>query len=208
MVVTDFFGKSASRSAVVALALGAFAIGSISGCSIVRRTKRTVSDATAGAAVERGTGDYTNQLAAELSRIEGLKTETMADGIRITWSSAALFEFDSAMLTAESQRDLEQIAEVVAKFPDTDILIAGHTDSWGSDEYNQKLSERRAMSVRECLVELGVAPSRLRSEGRGERYPVASNDTEEGRDLNRRVEIEIRVDKGSRGPAAARGNQG
>lgn len=230
---TGFFEKRCFGVAVIGLAIGVLCLGSILGCSASRRTKGAVIggaagaaiggmagkqhdkttqgaviDAAAGAAIGGVIGHYMDKQAEELAKIEGAQTARVGDEIKVTWDSAILFDFDSAMLKLESQEKTRQMAGVFVKYPDTDIVIAGHTDTEGSDEYNQKLSERRAFSVRIYLVEMGVPPSRLRTEGYGELRPVATNDTEEGRRLNHRVEIEIRANQELKMRAAESKKQG
>ena len=98
---------------------------------------------------------------------------------------------DSVTITPTFQATLNEIARSMQTYPDSLIDVYGHTDSTGSDAYNQSLSERRAQSVANYLTMRGVSASRIRSQGFGESYPVASNDTPEGRQRNRRVEIKI-----------------
>jgi OOP family OmpA-OmpF porin len=102
------------------------------------------------------------------------------------------FEFDSADLTAEGRSILDRGAAMLEGNPGTRVEIVGHTDSRGSDEYNQGLSDRRAESVRAYLESKGIAANRLSASGRGESAPIASNDTDEGRAQNRRVELTAR----------------
>ncbi len=99
------------------------------------------------------------------------------------------FEFDSHKLTPESNAELDNQAKILRDNPEINILITGHTDSKGSDDYNMRLSDRRANSVREALIERGVAPERLKAEGRGETQPLNPDDTEAAE--NRRIEFEI-----------------
>ena len=99
------------------------------------------------------------------------------------------FEFDSARLTPNAKTVLRGVAERLLAHSDTEVEIAGHTDSKGSDEYNQALSERRAESVRDFLIDLGVDPGRLQARGYGDTGPVDSNATDEGRERNRRIEM-------------------
>ena len=101
------------------------------------------------------------------------------------------FEFDQAWLKPESAPILDRVAETMRGQPGMVVLIAGHTDSMGSDEYNINLSKGRAASVRRYLIEQGIDENRLRSQGFGERLPIASNDTDAGRALNRRVVFEV-----------------
>jgi OOP family OmpA-OmpF porin len=99
------------------------------------------------------------------------------------------FEFDSARLTPNAKTVLRGVAERLLAHSDNEVEIAGHTDSKGSDEYNQALSERRAESVRDFLIDLGVDPGRLQARGYGDTRPVDSNATDEGRERNRRIEM-------------------
>jgi ompA family protein len=102
------------------------------------------------------------------------------------------FNTNDTSLTAESNKELDKQSRFLKENPNVNITIVGHTDSRGSDEYNLKLSEGRAVSVMRALIDRGIAPERLKAEGRGETQPVASNETEEGRAENRRIEIEVR----------------
>lgn len=101
------------------------------------------------------------------------------------------FEFNKTRLRPDAQTILDWAVGVLKKYPDMNVEIAGHTDSVGSDEYNQKLSEGRAQSVMQYFVEHGVPESQLTAKGYGESQPIADNKTDEGRELNRRVELRI-----------------
>jgi outer membrane protein OmpA-like peptidoglycan-associated protein len=103
-----------------------------------------------------------------------------------------LFDSGSYFLRSESKQDLTQVADVLLRYPDTQIMVMGHTDSVGNDQSNQRLSEARAKSVADFLIFEGVAPARINWIGYGETMPLASNSTEAGRQRNRRVELEIR----------------
>jgi outer membrane protein OmpA-like peptidoglycan-associated protein/opacity protein-like surface antigen len=111
------------------------------------------------------------------------------------------FEFNKSTLTVNAQSILDQVADELQKRPDVNIALEGHTDSVGSDTYNQSLSTRRAQSVRQYLVKKGVAASRMTASGMGESNPVADNNTDAGRELNRRVEM--KVTSGSPGVSVA-----
>jgi outer membrane protein OmpA-like peptidoglycan-associated protein len=123
--------------------------------------------------------------------LDNADVERVGEGIKVTFDSGLLFDFDSSALRDEARQNLTEFAESMEEFEETKILVVGHTDAQGSEEYNQKLSDRRAESATSHLVDRGVDPSRLTSVGRGETEPVASNDTEEGRQQNRRVEVAI-----------------
>ena len=102
------------------------------------------------------------------------------------------FDFNSASLKPAFLPTLDKVASILSRYPKTTVTVIGHTDNIGSDAYNQALSERRARSVMNYLVDHGVAASRLDAVGRGESQPRATNATEAGRQLNRRVEILVR----------------
>ena len=123
--------------------------------------------------------------------IEGAKIERVGEGIKITFESGILFKTNSADLQPAAQDNIGKLAVILNKYPDTNILVEGHTDSTGSAELNQKLSERRADAVAGFAKGKGVAASRFTTVGYGFSQPVASNVTPEGRAQNRRVEIAI-----------------
>ncbi|MFQ5511478.1 MAG: OmpA family protein [Candidatus Krumholzibacteriia bacterium] len=195
------WGCSASRTKKGA-GIGAAAGAAIGAIVSDDKAKGAVIGGAAGAVGGGVVGHYMDKQAEELARIEGAKTERIGDEIRVTFESAILFDFDSAMLKAGSQTQIEQMAAVLVKYPDTDLIISGHTDAEGDESYNQKLSERRALSVRNYFVDSGVVPSRLETIGYGELRPVASNADDQGRAENRRVEIEIRANDDLRERAA------
>ena len=110
---------------------------------------------------------------------------------KVTLAADVLFDFDKSVIKPEGKAKLDDLADKV-KAVNLEVVIAiGHTDSIGSDAYNQKLSVRRAESVKAYLVSKGIEPNRIYTEGKGEKQPVASNKTKEGRAKNRRVEIEV-----------------
>ena len=124
--------------------------------------------------------------------LPGAEVERVGDGIKITMNeSIVTFAFNSSDLTSVAKANLDKLTQVLIDNPDTNIYIYGHTDSVGADDYNQKLSERRANSVRSYLMSKGISSGRLFASGEGETMPVASNDTDAGRAKNRRVEFAI-----------------
>lgn len=124
--------------------------------------------------------------------LPGAEVERVGEGIKITLGENTVnFDFNSSNLTSTAKANLDKLANVLVKNSDTNINIYGHTDSKGSDEYNQNLSERRANAVKAYLVSKGIASSRLFAMGVGEKQPVATNETEAGRAQNRRVEFAI-----------------
>jgi outer membrane protein OmpA-like peptidoglycan-associated protein len=137
-------------------------------------------------------GNYMDKQAAEIERdIAGAKVERIGEGIKITFDSGILFDVDRADLKYDSKSELAQLATILNKYSDTNIMLAGHTDSTGAAEYNMRLSERRAQSVGDYLTIQQVDPNRLDVRGFGMNEPVADNDTVAGRALNRRVEVAI-----------------
>lgn len=201
LLVVGLAGCESMSRAGQGAAIGA-GTGAVVGGVIGKATGSTARGAIIGAAVG-GTagaiiGRELDRQAEELDReLENARVETVRDeegntaGIRITFNSAILFDFDSFALRPEAQRDLEDLARSLRNYPNVDALIVGHTDSIGSESYNQRLSERRAEAVATFLAQRGVAPSRMLVSGMGMRQPVASNATPEGRQQNRRVEIAL-----------------
>ncbi len=110
---------------------------------------------------------------------------------KITYNADALFDFDKAVLKPEGKAKLDDLVEKISHVTLEVIIAVGHTDAIGSDAYNQKLSVRRAESVKAYLVGKGIEKNRVYTEGKGKKQPVADNKTEAGRAQNRRVEIEV-----------------
>lgn len=129
----------------------------------------------------------------EEARLHQIEIQRMEDDfIKINLSNEVSFDFDSANLKPAFTPTLGKVAQVLNRYPSSIVHVIGHTDSTGSEEYNQRLSERRAQSVASYLESQGVLGSRLRTEGRGESQPRDTNATEAGRQLNRRVELIIK----------------
>jgi outer membrane protein OmpA-like peptidoglycan-associated protein len=151
---------------------------------------------TAGAII----GHQMDQQAKELQlQIPGATVERVGEGIQVTFASGLLYDFDSDVIRDAAGENLRNLATSLEKFPNTVLLIVGHTDSQGSDSYNQDLSARRAQAASRYLGARGVASTRLRTSGRGEMEPVATNDTEYGRSQNRRIEVAIIANEATRG---------
>lgn len=123
--------------------------------------------------------------------LEGATVERVGEGIKITFDSGILFDVDKSALTPNAEANIRELAETLKKYDDTNILVEGHTDATGSDSYNMNLSERRAESVMSYAASIGVDRSRFQIKGYGETQPVATNDSETGRQQNRRVEVAI-----------------
>ncbi len=192
-------------------AIGAGA-GGLAGAIIGKATGSTVKGAIIGAAVG-GTagaliGNYMDRQAREMREdLENATIERVGEGIKVTFDSGILFAVDSHALKEQSRENLEELAEILQKYEDTNILFAGHTDSTGPEDYNQELSEERAKSVARYTSFIGVNSERMTIIGYGEEQPVASNETEYGRQQNRRVEIAIYANEKLK-RAAERGDLG
>lgn len=189
-----FSGCQASKT-VKGGAIGAGA-GAIIGGLIGKAAGNTAAGAIIGAAIG-GTagaliGNYMDRQAEEMKKdLAGAKIERVGEGIKITFDSGILFETNKADLQLGAQTNIQNLAKILNKYADTNVLIEGHTDSTGTGEYNQRLSERRAESVASFTKGQGVQGSRITTTGYGEIQPVAPNATAEGRKQNRRVEIAI-----------------
>jgi outer membrane protein OmpA-like peptidoglycan-associated protein len=170
--------------------------GGVVGGVIGDQLGNTVLGAIIGAAVG-GTagvliGNYMDKQAEEMQNdIAGAEIERVGEGIKITFDSGILFATNSSTLEPEAKRNIIKLATILNKYPDTNILVTGHTDSDGTDDYNQSLSERRAKAVYDYATMQGVPSSRFSVLGLGENEPVATNDTQDGKHLNRRVEIAV-----------------
>lgn len=179
--------KGAAIGAGAGGAVGA-AIGKAAGGTAEGAILGAVVGGTAGAIIGQRMDKKAEELDEELDNAD---VERVGEGIKVTFDSGLLFDFDSANLRPEAERDLAEFANSMEEFEETKILIVGHTDSKGPASYNQDLSERRAASAAEYLQEQDIDSSRLNTVGRGESEPVATNETAEGRQQNRRVEVAI-----------------
>ncbi|MGA9031360.1 MAG: OmpA family protein [Sulfuricaulis sp.] len=135
----------------------------------------------------------TSQLETQLKELNAKKTER---GLVITLGDV-LFDTNKAQLKSGSTRSMQKLADFLKQYPQRKARIEGYTDSTGSADYNQALSDRRAKAVRTSLVDMGISNDRISTQGYGEESPVASNDTAAGRQLNRRVEIVLSDDNGN-----------
>lgn len=153
-----------------------------------------LAGAAIGAVVGGGVGVYMDAQEEKIARIPGTSVERVApDTLLVHFDSDVLFAVDSASLNGSSRAALDEMAGVINEYRKTAVVVQGHTDSTGSEQHNQELSERRAGTVRNFLVGRGVAPARVTALGYGETSPRASNDTPRGRQLNRRVDVLLRA---------------
>ncbi|MHB8481915.1 MAG: OmpA family protein [Nitrospiria bacterium] len=169
--------------------LGGAAVGGLIGSQSGKAGQGALIGGLVGALGGGLIGNYMDKQAAELEKVA--ETRRTEDGIIVTMKDKILFDVDKAELKPESKNSLSKIAEVLRKYPKTDITIAGYTDSTGSSRHNQELSEKRAKAVEFSLINDGVKSNRITSRGFGSDNAVGDNSTVEGRALNRRVELHI-----------------
>jgi len=180
-------------------AAGGAAAGAIAGQVIGRDTKGTLIGAAIGAAVGglggAGVGrmmdNQERDMREALAKSEAAAVTREGNLLAVTFKGDVTFDTNSTVVRPGLYSELNRVAGVLSQYPQTLVRVEGHTDSVGTNEYNQDLSVRRAMAVKNLLVQRGVADSRIDSVGYGETMPVATNDTEAGRQRNRRVEIKI-----------------
>jgi outer membrane protein OmpA-like peptidoglycan-associated protein len=183
--------SKATKGALIGAAAGAV-VGLISGDDAVERRKRALIGAGVGALAGGAIGSYMDKQEAQLrAELEGtgVSVTRMGDNITLNMPGNVTFATDSSDLSPAFFDVLNSVGKVLDEFDQTVVEVAGHTDSTGSDAYNQSLSERRSASVSTYLQAQGVLSQRLITIGMGESRPVADNATPEGRQLNRRVEI-------------------
>ena len=183
--------SNTTRGALIGAGIGAV-IGLISGDDAVERRQRALIGAGVGALAGGSVGYYMDKQEAELrAQLEGtgVSVHRNGDNITLNMPGNVTFATDSSDLSPAFFDVLNSVGLVLDEYDQTVVEVAGHTDSTGTDSYNQALSERRARSVANYLMGQGVMGERLITVGMGERYPVANNGTPDGRQANRRVEI-------------------
>lgn len=195
LTVTSATGCASMNNTERGAAVGAGAGGAI-GAVIGRQTGGTARGAIIGAVVGGAAGAIIgrrmDRQAEELDQsLPGADVERVGEGIAVTFESGVLYPFDSDQILPAGRSNLTQLAQSLNRYPGTEVLIVGHTDSQGSDDYNMALSLRRAQAARQYLISQGVQANLIRVDGRGETEPVADNTTDAGRAQNRRVEIAI-----------------
>ena len=179
------------EGAVIGAAAGG-AIGGVIGNQTGSTAKGAIIGAVIGGTAGAIIGHQMDQQAKELSQtIKGATVERVGEGINVTFASGLLFAFNSDEIQSTAGENLKELAASLNRYPDSQLLIVGHTDNVGDDAYNQGLSERRANSAAAYLASQGVARTRIATSGKGEAEPVTTNDTDAGRQQNRRVEVAI-----------------
>jgi len=191
-------GESETNSATKGALLGALAgaaVGLATGDDATERRQHALIGAAGGAAVGGGVGYYFDQQEAALRKElldSGVQVERVGENqLMLRMENGIGFQTSSYNLDPSIHNTLRGVAKILVEYPDTSLVIEGHTDSTGSDTTNQVLSERRAESVRSYLISQGVASGRAIARGNGERFPLCTNSTSESRACNRRVEIKI-----------------
>jgi outer membrane protein OmpA-like peptidoglycan-associated protein len=172
------------------------AAGATAGALIGGGGKSSVWGALIGAAVGGGAGyligHHMDKQAKEIKQaVPDAQVERVGEGINMTFNSGLLFQVNSSALSEAAKTNLEKVAGVFVKYPETNILIEGHTDDTGTPEYNVELSKKRAYSVSNYLASKGVATSRMNVKWYGESQPKVPNTTDANRTQNRRVEVAI-----------------
>ncbi|EPY1011156.1 OmpA family protein [Vibrio vulnificus] len=190
-------GESETNSATKGALIGAIA-GAVAGAATgdkKDRGKRALIGAAGGAAIGGGVGYYFDQQEKALREAllnSGVQVERVGENqLLLRLENGIGFSSSSYALDSSIHNTLKGVAQILVEYPDTSLVIDGFTDSTGNDAYNQILSERRAESVRSFLISQNVAAGRAVARGNGERYPLCTNSTAEGRACNRRVEIQI-----------------
>ena len=177
--------------------------GAAAGAAVGSQTGSTARGAIIGAVVGGAAGmiigNRMDKQAEQLEQqVSGATVQRVGEGLVLTFDSGLLYDFDSSSIRTEAGRNLQSLAASLKDYPDTDILIVGHTDAEGTDAYNQDLSTRRDDAASGYLAREGVAYARMHTAGRGETEAVATNETDAGRQLNRRIEIAIYANAAAR----------
>jgi len=184
-------------------AVGGGAMGAIIGKVAGNTGLGAIIGAAVGGATGAVIGHKMDKQAAEIKNtVPDAKVERVGEGIVVEFSSNILFGFDSSNLSADAKINLDKLVKILNVYPDTDIEVQGHTDSKGSQSYNQSLSENRAGAVSGYLYNNGISNNRIRTKGFGENMPKYDNNTENGRSQNRRVEFLITANEKMKAEAA------
>lgn len=179
------------KGAAVGTASGA-AAGAVVGHAAGNTLLGAIIGGAVGGAAGAYIGHYMDEQAKEMEQdLQGAKIERVGEGIKITFDSGILFDVDKAELRPVAKQNLSELAAILKKYPDTNILVEGHTDATGTEEHNLNLSVARAQATANYITGLQVDPTRFTIMGYGESQPIADNSTAAGRQANRRVDIAI-----------------
>jgi len=182
-------GIGAAVGTLAGAGLGA-AIGGKKGALIGAGTGLVVGG-LAGGAIGRYMDNQERDMRNAMAQVEGASIRRDQDILELTFKADMMFDTNSSVLKPGAYSELDRVCSVLGKYPQCRIRIEGHTDSVGSEDYNMQLSQRRAEAVKNALVQRNVDPARLQAVGMGEGQPIASNDNEGGRQMNRRVTMKI-----------------
>ena len=185
--------RTESKSSVVAI--NAAPVGKETGATVRNAIMGASASGQAATVITRQMEKQAQELAFELP---GATVQRLGAGIVVTLPEGLLFAQDSDELTPASRDNLRRLANSLEKYPNTRLMLVGHTDTQGGTDRNQSLSERRAQSLAGFLEQLGVNRARMTALGRGDAEPIATNDTDAGRQWNRRIEIAIYADEATR----------
>jgi outer membrane protein OmpA-like peptidoglycan-associated protein len=185
--------KKATQGALLGTLAGAAAGAAIGGKD--HRAGGALIGAATGAVAGGLIGNYMDKQAQELDAIPGADVQRRDDSLLVNFESSLLFDSGKSVLNPGAYDRLRSLARTLNNYPKSRVIVKGHTDAQGADDFNQRLSEERADRVRQFLIAEGVASARMESVGFGETMPIATNATPEGRQQNRRVELEIRPDQ-------------
>lgn len=194
------------KGAIIGTAGGA-AVGGVIGKVAGNTALGAIIGAAVGGATGAVIGRKMDKQAKQIeNEVPGAKVERVGEGIVVEFADKVLFGFDRSDLNASAETNLDKLSNILKEYPDTNIEIQGHTDSKGADSYNLNLSEKRAQSVATYLRGRGISSGRVRTKGYGETAPVASNDTEDGRSQNRRVDFLITANEKMKAEASKEGS--
>lgn len=187
--------KRTERNAGTAVAVSATPIGKETGATVRNAIMGTQATGPAASTIARQMDKQAQELAFELP---GAAVQRLGAGIVLILPEGMVFAQESDELASASRDNLRRLAGSFEKYPNTRIMIVGHSDTQGGTDHNQSLSERRAQALAAFLEQIGVGRARMTTIGRGDAEPIATNDTDAGRQWNRRVEIAIYADEATR----------
>ncbi len=183
--------NNATKGAVIGTGGGA-AVGAVIGKTLGNTAAGAIGGAVVGGTVGAIIGQNMDEKARELEEeMDGVTVQRVEEGIAVSFDSGILFDFDSSSLRPDGYENLRKLTQIINEDDDTILMIVGHTDSRGDEDYNLRLSERRAQSASRYMISQGLSSSRIQIVGRGENEPIAENDSDEGRQENRRIEVAI-----------------
>jgi len=157
-----------------------------------KRGRGALIGAAVGGLAGAGVGHYLQKQQQEIDQIPDANVQQQGEALLVAFPGDVLFDTGSSSLAPGAFARLDQLADTLNRYPDTEVVVKGHTDGSGAESFNLTLSEQRSDAVRRYLIGKGVSPARITSVGFGESLPLATNSTPEGRQQNRRVEVELR----------------